>query len=66
LLDLVGLLIYLFSGFDIAARETKVVIDDQRVEFVGQFDQAFIDARANPGTRKYGVLFSGPNGIIFF
>jgi hypothetical protein len=55
----------LFSGFDLAACETKVVIDDQRLEFVGQFDQAFINARANPGARKYGVLFSGPNGCLF-
>ena len=55
----------LFSGFDIATCETKVVIDDQRLELVGQFDQAFIKAKANPGAGKYGVLFNGPNGHLF-
>ena len=42
-----------------------MVIDDQRLEFVGQFNQGFEYAQANPkDDRKYGVLFSGPNGQL--
>ena len=47
-------------GFKLATSETKVVLDDQRVQFAKEFDDGIVNAI--PGDVQYGVLFSGPNG----
>ena len=51
---------YFIVGFILESSETKIVLDDQRVQFAKEFDDGIVNAI--PGGRKYGVLFSGPNG----
>ena len=50
-------------GFDLSASSTKIILDSQRIGFVQEFDAGFMPSKA---ARKYGVLFSGPNGNPLF